>query len=403
MANSRITSSFITREFLSVLHSNCAVLRSIDHSWNKFFGKSMGPVGKAGNTIGIRKPVLGNIRTSWGMDQSDVIEESIPLTIDQITGVDLNFSDADLSLTTEDFSERCIVPNAMKMASHIDMVSGTYIKNKVFNTVKSSAFGTAPNALSYFLSAGQKIKEGLAPMDSPLNCIVSPRTEAAMVNALAGQYNPQNNISEMYLKGQMSRAAGFDWYTSQTLPAHAHGTCTTGTSPAVSGYTETTMTISNVTSGGTLNAGDTFTVSGCYAVNLETKQTYANLQQFVVTTTTTATGTEATVSVSPAIVLTGPRQTVSATPVGGTVTFDQTTANQVAQTDLILHEKSFAVAFADLELPRNMDMASVLSQDGISIRFIRGYDIVNARQLSRMDAFWGIAATRPEWAAKILS
>ena len=363
----------------------------------------MGPVGKSGNTIGIRKPVLGNIRRTWGMDQSDVTEGSIPLTIDKITGVDLNFSDADLSITIEDFSERYIVPNAMKAAADIDMQAGIFIKNNVFNTVKSSAFGTAPNALSYFLSGGQKIKEGLVPMDSPLNCIVSPRTEAAMVNALSGQYNPQNNISDMFLKGQMSRAAGFDWYTSQTLPAHTHGSCTTGSSPAVTGYTETTMTISNVTSGGTLNAGDTFTVSGCYAVNLETKQTYASLQQFVVTTTTTASGTNITVSVSPAIVTSGPLQTVSAAPTSGGVTFDQTTANQVAQTDLILHEKSFAIAFADLELPRNMDMASVLSQDGISIRFIRGYDIVNARQLSRMDIFWGIAATRPEWAAKILS
>jgi hypothetical protein len=403
MANSRITSSFITREFLSVLHSNCAALRSIDKSWNKLFGKSMGAVGRSGPTVGIRKPVLGTIRTGWGMDQADITEESIPLTIDRIRGVDLNFSDADMALTIEDFSERYITPNAMKLASYIDMDFGAFAKNNIYNTVTSSAFGTAPNAISYFAAAAQKIKENLVPMDSPINCIISPRTEAAIVPALAGQYNPQNNISEMFTKGQMSRAMGLDWYMSQTLPAHTHGTCTAGTSPAVSGYTSSTMTITNMTSGGTLNAGDVLTVSTCYDVNFETKQTYASLKQFVVTATTTASTTTITVSVSPSIVISGPNQTVSAAPTGGTVVLTQTTANQVAQCDLLLHEKSFAVAFADLELPNNMDMASQISQDGISLRFLRGYDIANARRLSRIDVFYGFAATRPEWSAKILS
>jgi hypothetical protein len=403
MSNTRVTSSFITREFLSVLHSNLHVVRSIDHGWNKLFGKSIGPVGKSGPTVNIRKPVLGSIRSGWTMEQGDVTESFVALTIDTPVGVDLNFSDADLALSIEDFSERYIQPNAMKLAAYIDMSVSAYIKNYIFNQVAVSSLGTAPNAISYFLSAGQKIKENLVPMDSPLNCIISPRTEAAMVGALAGQYNPQGNISEMYTKGQMSRAAGFDWYMSQTLPAHVHGTCTTGTSPAVSGYTSSTMTISNMTSGGTLTAGDVFTVSTCYAVNAETKQAYSSLQQFVVTSTTTASGTNITVSVSPNIVISGPSKTVSAAPTTGTAVFSQNTASQSVQCDFVLHEKSFAIAFADLEMPKNMDMASVVGSDGISIRFLRGYDIANARFLSRMDCFYGLVATRPEWSAKIIS
>jgi hypothetical protein len=403
MSNSRITSSFITREFLSVLHSNCAVLRSCDTSWNKLFGKSHGPVGKAGPTIGIRKPALGSIRTSWGMDSTDITESSVNLTIDQIVGVDLNFSDADMALTIEEFSERYIAPNALQMASYIDYTVGNYIKNNVFNTQAVDTLGTAPNALKYFMGARQKIFENLAPMDEPLNVIISPRTEALIVPALAGQYNPQNNISEMYLKGQMSKALNMDWYTSQTLPAHTHGTCTTGTTPQVTGWNGSTLTIDDMTNNGTLTAGDVITVSTCYAVNFETKQTYASLQDFVVTSTTTASGTNITVSVSPTPVLTGPNQNISATPVSGGVTLRQTTASQIVQNDLVLHPKAIALAFADLELPNNMEMASRVSADGVSIRFLRGYDIANARYLSRMDCFFGMVAQRPEWAAKIIS
>jgi hypothetical protein len=403
MANTRITSSFITREFLSVLHSNLRVVKSIDHSWNKLFGKSIGPVGKSGATVNIRKPALGSIRTGWTMDQGDVTETSVALTIDTVRGVDLNFSDADMSLTVEDFSERYITPNAMLLASYVDAYCAEYIKNQVYNTVPVSALGTAPNAISYFLSAGQLIKENLVPMDSPLNCIINPRTEAAMVGALAGQYNPQGNISAMYEKGQMAKAAGFDWYMSQVLPAHTHGTCTTGTAPAVSGYTSSTLTISNMTSGGTLTAGDTFYLTGAKAVNFETKGSYASSPKFVVIATTTASGTNITVSVSPNIVISGPNQNISGTPVGSTVTLNQTTSGQAVYNDLVLHEKSFAIAFADLDVPNSMEMGSMVSSDGISVRFLRGYDIVNARRLSRMDVFFGIVAQRPEWAAKIIS
>ena len=404
MANTRITSSFITREFLSVLHSNCAVLRSADTSWNKLFAKSVGPVGKAGPTIGIRKPALGSIRTGWGMDSTDITETSVSLTVDQVAGVDLNFDDASMSLSIEDFSERYITPNALKLASYIDYSVGSYAEQNIFNTQAVDALGTPPNDLKYFMGARQKIFENLAPMDEPLNIIISPRTEAKIVPALAGQYNPQNNISEMYLKGQMSKALNMDWYTSQTLPAHTHGTCTTGTSPAVSGYTAAgTMTISNMTSSGTLNAGDVFTVSTVYAVNFETKQSYSSLQDFVVTSTTTGTGTNITVAVSPALVISGPNQNISGTPVGGTVILRQNTASQVVQNDLVLHPKALALAFVDLELPNNMEMASRVSADGISVRFLRGYDIANARYLSRMDCFYGRVMQRPEWASKIIS
>lgn len=403
MANTRITSSFITREFISVLHSQCQVLKAFDKSWNTLFGKSVGPVGKSGATVNIRKPALGSIRTGWAMDSSDVTETSIPLTIDTPVGVDLNFSDADMALTVEDFSERYITPNAMKLASHIDMLAGQYAEQRIFNAIAVDSIGIAPDSLKYFLNAGQKVKEALVPMDANLSCVISPRTEAKIVNALAGQYNPAGNISEMYEKGQMSKAAGFDWYMSQTLPTHTSGT-RTNTSPAVSGYTASTVTVTGSTSGGTYKKGDVFTIADVYAINAETKQLYSSLQQFTVTADISATGTNVTLAVSPSIVISGPNQTVSAAPVAGkALVFLQSTASQVVYNDLVLHPKAFAVAFADLELPNNMEMASRVSMDGLSIRFLRGYDIANARYLSRMDCFMGFAAPRPEWAAKIIS
>ena len=70
--------------------------------------------------------------------------------------------------------------------------------------------------------------------------------------------------------------------------------------------------------------------------------------------------------------------------------------------NFVFHKKAFALATVPLELPRGMDMAARASADGISVRFVRGYDIRNAQMLSRMDIFFGYTYLRPEWSCKVL-
>jgi hypothetical protein len=67
-----------------------------------------------------------------------------------------------------------------------------------------------------------------------------------------------------------------------------------------------------------------------------------------------------------------------------------------------MHKKAFALATVDLVVPGGMDMAAKAAYDGISVRFVKGFDIVNARQLSRMDLFMGICELRPEWSTRVI-
>jgi hypothetical protein len=407
MSNSINYSTFICREALRGLFTKSKFIKSLSTAYSKYFGNYIGDGKKAGPTIYVPKPMLGSVREDWNMDVGDLTELTTPVTIDTVRGVDLAFTEADLFHTVDegaDFSKNIIQPNVSMLASKIDAYCANYVKNHIFNVVPVTSLGTAPGALSYFLSAGQMIKEQLVPDDSPLNLIISPRTEAAMVATLSGQYNPAQSISDMYEKGQMTKAAGFDWYMSQNAPAHTHGTCTTGDSPAVSAYATNTLTISGVTDGGTLKAGDSFYLdTNCCPVNFETKDAYASGQRFVVTADTTASGTNITVTVKPDIYISGPNQTVSATPVGAAVTFHQTTSGQVVQNDIILHRDSFALCFANLYKPKGMEMADVITKNGVTVRYVRGWDINTSQQKSRLDVFFGIRPLRPEWSARIIS
>ena len=418
MANSLLTPTEITREFLDILHSNIVICKNMDRQYESKFANS--GVSLSGNKIGpnlrIRKPNVYNVRSSWPMAQQDITEAYETLTIDTVRGIDMNFDDSALTLTIDDFSQRYIEPAAKRLAAELDYVAGAYIVNNTYNAVgEISTTYYTPGSNSKpttFLNAIKRVKENLAPMDDGICAIISPTTEASVVSGLSGLYNPQNAISGQYEEGQMSRALGAKWYMSQLLSSHVNGT-RTDTSPITSAAPALGATSIVVTGAGnslTYTVGDTFSVSGIYEVNPESKQQYATLKQFVCTSAvTSAANGSVTLYVAPAIYTSGPMQNCTAFGTTSRALYNITIANgypsgpasSTMPVDIVMHEKSFALATVDLELPRGLDMAARASSDGISIRFLRGYDILNARMLSRCDIYFGICKLRPEWACKV--
>lgn len=419
MADTRISPLEITRKFLAVFHSNCILAKNLNHDYEKNFGSQVGFDGqKIGPTLNIRDPIQANIRTGWAMEQQDITETYHTLTIDTVRGVDLKFSDADLALSIDDFVPRYIESPAKKLASVVDQYCATYMLSHIAHSTAVSSFAL-PTTVDTYLEASAMLKNSLVPWEDGINVAISPQMERKIVNGLAGQYNPQGNISEMFLKGQMSQAAGLDWYMSQIIPSTTTGSMAYNSGIIVGTFvaaSPTSLPYASGTSTGTIAAGQTFTITGLYDINFETKTTLAILKQFVVTTANTASGGAGTLTISPGIVFdtTSPVQNcyIASGSINGIgINFgpvDETTAiptaiNTVYQNALVWHKDSFAFASVPLMQPKGLDMASTVTVDNLSFRFLRGYDIANARMLSRMDIFFGIAPIRTEWASKIMT
>jgi hypothetical protein len=138
------------------------------------------------------------------------------------------------------------------------------------------------------------------------------------------------------------------------------------------------------------------------AVNWETKQDTGVAQQFVVTAaTTTAGGTTATLSISPSIILTGATQTVTASPDNGAQLVFMGTASTSYSNNLVYHKEAFALATADLVLPKGVDMAAREVWDGISVRLVRQYDINNDNIVARLDILYGWVTLYPQLACRV--
>jgi len=419
MGDTRVTNLDITRSFLEVFHSNLVIAKNLDHSYEKNFGTQVGFEGqKIGPTLNVREPIQTTVRSTWGMQQQDITETYKTLTIDTVYGIDLKFSDADMATTIDDFEKRYIEVPAKRLAAAVDAQCAQFMADRIANTVGATAWAV-PTTIDTYLEAGPKLKSKLVPVENGLCAVIDPVSERKIVNGLAGQYNPTQNISELFLKGQMSMAAGFDWYMSQLLP-----TLTTGSADHVADGLRVKATTgwlaaspgsltydSDSTTTGTIKKGECFTISGCYAVNYETKSTLSYLQQFCVMADVTSSSGEGTITFEPAIYISGPLQNVSAAPVLGTSTLTLggldgstavvTGASTAYGMNMVFSPKSFAFASVPLRMPEYIKGASV-SQDNFNIRFLRGYDIANARYLSRMDIFFGLAELRRDWACKIL-
>lgn len=403
MANTLLTASVITKEFMAILHNSMNVTRNVDHSWNSLFGKSFGPISPAGATVNIRVPVMLTHRTSWQMNVQDVVEKSVPLTINVTRGVDLDFSDAELSLSIDDLSRRVIQPAASKLAAMVDSYVATYMIQNTYNAVGTP--GTSPNNASFFLDANRRLNEMLAPIGGRRVAVITPRTESTMVGPLAGQYNPQPWVSEMFEKGAMplSTALGLEWYSSALLPAHTCGTRTNST-PVVATYTGATRTFTITGAGNavTYAKGDVFTVAGVYAVNPETKTQYGFLQQFVVEQNATSDSSgNLTLVASPEAIATGAYQNVSKLPSSSDAITNLGTSNTSYEQNLVFAPEACAVAFAELPIHKDAEECYTISQDGISLRYWRASDIINGRVLARVDVFFGVAMTRPELCVRV--
>ena len=404
MANTLLTIDMITREALRVLHGTCAFIKGCSRQYDSSFEKTGA---KIGDTLRVRLPNQYTVSTSAVMDVQNTVEQSVSLPITNRAVTSMNFSSKELALDIDDFSEIIIKPAMSVIASHIDYtaLSMTY---DVANSVGTP--GTTPASINVWSDAMAKLDDALAPRDGNRMILATPTAMAKTMQGSAGLFNPSANISDQYRNGMMYDAVGAKWMMDQNLRNLTTGTNTnrTTTCDLAANVTtgDTTLSIDGLSGATvTITEGEVFTIADCYDVNQETKQTLTNLKQFVVTATSTGSGSAITnLPISPRIYssASGALQNVDSLPVSGDdLVFYGTTTSTVYPQNLVYHKDAFIFATADLPMPRAAQMASRRVMDGISMRIWQGDDIVNDQFPCRVDVLYGFVAARPQLACRV--
>ena len=414
MANAIITSSIITNETLRILHNESAFLGNINTEYeDQFANKGM----KAGSVVNVRQPVQYTIRDGATINIQDVNETTTPITMEPEFGIDWAFTDYDLKLSIDEFSKRYLAPAAKRLAAELDLRIATRFYRGVANF--SGTPGTPISTPQAVLDAAVLLDNAACPRTDGRMLALTPLSNSKLVGGMSGLFNDQATQGKQLKSGMMATNLGMDFIMSQNLPTHTVGGL--GGTPLVNGANQglinsgstdnhSAATTSLVTDGWTaaianrLKRGDVFTIAGVVAVNPETKVSTGVLRQFIATTDAASDGAgNLTVAIYPAIIAGGAYQNVTARPAdNAAITVLTGTASTSYGQNIMFHRDAFTLVTADMELPKGMDMAERAVEDGVSIRFIRGYDITNNRRICRFDLLAGYGFLRPEGACRLV-
>lgn len=389
MANTYLNSTIITREIAMVMAEKLAFLKKINRSYDDQYSKTGA---KTGDTLKVRLPSRGTVRTGRVMDIQDLVDRSVDLVIGNQWGIDLGATSADMSLKIDDFRERYIEPKIADLAAKIE---GQVLADNLANVYQVAGNYLLLDNFDYVLEANQKLSDQMAPVDRTM--FIGNKAERDAVNAFKAFFNNQTQIGKQYEDGVMGRAGGFDWYSSSLVPTYTRGTANGAyVTNGVGVQGATTLAVN--TGAGTFTAGDVFTIAGVFAVHPQTKVSLGYLQTFSVTAA--SAGGAVTLSIAPALLASGPEQNISALPAGGAAITVKGVASTPYQENVAFAKDAVAFVTADLPLPPKKD-ASRVTYQGISLRYINDYDTVNDMFISRVDILWGSALIRPEQAIRI--
>ena len=413
MPNALINSSFIASETLRILHNNSVFLPHINKQYEPQWAKEGK---KVGSSLSVRRPVQYTIRSGATASFQDINETTVPLTVQPEIGIDWLFSDYDLTLNVDDFSKRYLEPAGKRLATELDSRIAQAMYAKVANFVGTP--GTAPGSQLVILQAQAKLDDGACLRDDERYMALNPLSNAAMVDGLKATFQSASSIDKQYRSGLMGDALGAHIYMSQNVPTHQVGPL--GGTPTVNGanqglinsgatdnpYAATTSVITQAWTASAalrLRAGDVITFGGVNRVNEENKRDTGVLAQFVVTANVSSDGAgAATIIVSPAIIAGGAYQNVTARPAtSAAITVVTGVANTTYAQNMLWHRDAFTLATVDLDIPGGMDMAARAVHDGVSLRFVRGFDITNNRRLCRFDIVAAYDVLRPELACRV--
>jgi len=298
-----------------------------------------------------------------------------PMEIEKHFDVSVEVTAREQALDLDSFVDQVIRPATYKLAEKVDTYVGTKILQGAGLYLSTSLFGAASDIATARKAA---ILQQLA-----MNrfCLVDLDIEASLLGQTwFNQSQTRGMDGEKTLRNaEMGRVMGMDWYSSIAFPTnstvHTAGTMicatnnTTGTKNLIG---DTSLIVDTQTASQSLVAGDRLTIAGVR-------------RPLIVKTAIADTTSATTVAlVDPITEIIPDNAAVTVIGSGKDLTYH----------GAIFDDRSLAVAFPMLDLPEDR-VAATASNNGVSIRIVKGYDLTYKKTTMSLDLICGAFALDP--------
>jgi hypothetical protein len=308
------------------------------------------------------------------IEPQEIASSTRPLVIEKLFDISVEVTATEAAMDLDSFSEQVIKPSMFSLGSKADVylgskllqAQGLYVSNSLFTTAADIALARKAAILQ------QLSMNRFALLDLDLEADLLGQTWFNQ-----SQTRGQEGLTTLQ-QAQMGRVMGMDLSASLNFPtnssAHAcgAGTAVTNGGTAVNGIFPNnkigaeTLTIDGG-SAGLFNAGDRLHIAGVK-------------RPVIVKTTTLALNTPVTT-----VALEQPISEVI--PDNAAVTVIGS-GQSITYHGAIFDDKTLAVAFPILDLPGDK-VCAVASNNGVSVRIVRGYDMVHKVDTLSMDFLVG--------------
>ena len=401
MSNSLITCNIVAKEALAILQNMLGFAANVNTDWQDEFSGNMSRGYAPGTTINIKRPPRYTYRAGRVAIPQVTTETTIPLTLSQ-GGTDLNFTGLEKTLLLKQFENKMQAACAA-VCNEIDRQGLDMARLTVANAVGTP--GTFPTSSALALAAitqvNQKLDENAAPRDKQRALILNPAMNASLIQGFAGLFNNQATLGTQYQKGMMVDSLGLAYAMDQNVTTHVNGAAT-ATNINGAGQIGSSVIVAAIV-GGTLTRGSVITLPGVFAVNPQSRINTNSLQQFVITADVLVGAT--TMTISPAIIVSGPFQNVTTSPTTAAPFVILGGASTSYGCNIGYHRDAFTLAMVPMAEPATGTGAKVsqMTENGMTVKVTQFYDGVQVNNIMRLDVLFGWAATYPELACKLVA
>lgn len=391
MANTNLTADIILKEAKRVFKNSCPFITSLGRNYD---GVISAEGAKAGESIRIRRPMKYSVRSGKTMDVQNNTETYETLTRSNWYGVDLCFSQKELTMDINRFSELYVKPAMSVLASKVEHTCMLQAAKETYNAVTLPVTSLDRDDI---IAARKMLNNYSAPQNDRFG-VLNPEGEGDLCSANAALFTPSTSIDRQYTEGVLGRIYGFDVASSANVPSITNISdvaAAIDTDGAQTGAALTVDVFATPVAGMIIQSiGD-----DVFGLNPVTQESLGILQTFVLRDTTTQSATN--LDIAPSVTVTGNQKTVSATPDNDDVVTFMGSASTAYPRNLFYQKMAYAVSFVDLELPSGLDFAATNTEDGMAMTIMRDFDIKNADTNCRIDVVFGFKTIIPEWAVQV--
>lgn len=366
MSNTWVNPSLIAREALMQLKNNCVLANLVYRDISSQYGNS-------GDTINVIKPptYTANVWNGSTVTVQGVSETSVPVKLDKTLDVSVNVTSSEYMLNLRSASEQIVKPAMIALAQKVDEYLALCYKGTPYYVSQSST-----KSISDFANVAKSLNITKVPMTGR-NMVVSPTVQAGYGVLDAILHADKSGSTEALRENSMGRIMGIDTYMDQNVATHAKGTVSSANASGTAGaYTVALASLSAATA--TLKEGDLFTIAG---------------------DTTVYTVTEDAAGVSSAIAALKIWPALQTSPSTAAITI----IDSAKESSFAFHKNAIALVMRTAPVPDSAGWGAAMSDEGISVRCIKGYNMDTKSETISFDLMMGYKVIDPRLMCRFIA